>query len=441
MLGISWSAGWSPLSLAMTALAGLLEGYIIGCGVVTTLFASSALCPDRKLYLCWTTFSVENTFDKRLFVEWIKWNGYLFRVWISYYPMLHVFIMNYWSRFFPIKISKQKSGEYKFFLPENCLAVLSGDKWRPRRKLLTPAFHFKILDEFMPTFNEKSMASVAKMEEILGTAGSKEIDVFSIMTELVFDVFCETSMGKNTWSEEKKNTFAKSLQCLENILIERAIRKPWLRIDWIYKLTALYRKQQQYSSFFDTVHEKVIRERREFHRENAEKYSNQPVMNNNADEEVNFSRPISEENPDFDDKMIGDEISLFMTAKLVIEELDLVFGESYRPGTAQDLTQLKYMERCIKETLRLYPPLPVAARCLTEEVQVGAYTLPKDLTVLINIGMTHRIPEVFPEPDAFKPERFLPENCIGRHPYAFIPLFSAGPRNCIGGSNSLTKII
>jgi hypothetical protein len=51
---------------------------------------------------------------------------------------------------------------------------IAGDKWRPRRKLLTPAFHFKILDEFMASFNEKSMASVAKIEEILGTAGQLE---------------------------------------------------------------------------------------------------------------------------------------------------------------------------------------------------------------------------------------------------------------------------
>jgi hypothetical protein len=60
---------------------------------------------------------------------------------------------------------------------------------------------------------------------------------------------------------------------------------------------------------------------------------------------------------------------------LVIEELDLVFSESDRPVTVQDLTQLKYMERCIKETLRMYPPLTVAARCLTEEVQVGMSVL------------------------------------------------------------------
>ncbi len=59
------------------------------------------------------------------------------------------------------------------------------------------------------------------------------------------------------------------------------------------------------------------------------------------------------------------------------------------------------------------------------------FKIPKGTTAQVIVQELHRDERYFPEPDKFKPERFLPENSQDRHPYAFIP-FSAGKRNCIG---------
>ncbi|KZS02129.1 Uncharacterized protein APZ42_000953, partial [Daphnia magna] len=125
--------------------------------------------------------------------------------------------------------------------------------------------------------------------------------------------------------------------------------------------------------------------------------------------------------------------------KLLMEELSIVFGDSDRPCTVQDLAELKYLECCIKETLRLYPSAPFILRRLPEDVEIGGYILPKGVTIGMLIYGMHHNPQVYPDPEEFKPERFFPENSVGRHPYAFIP-FSAGPRNCIGQKFAMLEL-
>ena len=62
---------------------------------------------------------------------------------------------------------------------------------------------------------------------------------------------------------------------------------------------------------------------------------------------------------------------MVLAQEKVFEELNDMFANSHRPCTTQDVANLKYLECCIKETLRLYPSVPAIMRRLTEDVQTG----------------------------------------------------------------------
>nr|CAD7430200.1 unnamed protein product [Timema monikensis] len=63
----------------------------------------------------------------------------------------------------------------------------------------------------------------------------------------------------------------------------------------------------------------------------------------------------------------------------------------------------------------------------------SGYILPAETTVVIAQLQIHKQPEIYPNPEEFNPDNFLPENMNNRHYYAYIP-FSAGPRSCVGTS-------
>jgi len=68
--------------------------------------------------------------------------------------------------------------------------IYKGEKWKARRRLLTPAFHFKILESALHVFNEKSLECANQLDKIISKNNFREIDVYSLMTEVTLDIVC-----------------------------------------------------------------------------------------------------------------------------------------------------------------------------------------------------------------------------------------------------------
>ncbi|PSN35331.1 Cytochrome P450 4c3 [Blattella germanica] len=100
---------------------------------------------------------------------------------------------------------------------------------------------------------------------------------------------------------------------------------------------------------------------------------------------------------------------------------------------------MKYLERCLLETLRLFPAVPVIGRRTTHDIILGDYKVPAGCELMIPIMLVHRQKKHFLHPNEFNPDNFLHENIQQRHSFAYLP-FSAGPRNCIGQRFALLEL-
>ncbi|XP_074866328.1 cytochrome P450 3A9-like [Carettochelys insculpta] len=112
------------------------------------------------------------------------------------------------------------------------------------------------------------------------------------------------------------------------------------------------------------------------------------------------------------------------------DEIDSVLPNK-APLTYNALVQMEYLDMTVNEILRLFPLGGRIERVCKKDIMVNGVNIPKDTVVAIPVFVLHHIPEYWPEPQEFRPERFSKENKESMEPYAYLP-FGAGPRNCIG---------
>lgn len=320
------------------------------------------------------------------------------------------------------------------------LLTSSGQKWQNHRKIITPTFHFQILENFIPTFATKSDILVEKLSAFCGKG---DFDISQHILLCTLDIICETAMGTSmNIQNDSSSPYVKAVHNMREIFMRRTL-SPVKQFQIFYQFSKDYKLEKESLDILHSTTMNVIRKRKE-------------LLDNTVDtvpdRKTAFLDTLLNNGLDLED--IKNEVDTFMfeghdttgsglyfilyclsiypnIQEMVYEEQQCIYGKTSNKTTLQNLLSMNYLEKVIKESMRLYPPVPTFARKIINDYHYNSNVLAKGGTAAIFSFGIHRNSRYFPNPEEFDPERFTVENSMTRPQYAYIP-FSAGPRNCIG---------
>ncbi|XP_047992299.1 cytochrome P450 4C1-like isoform X2 [Leguminivora glycinivorella] len=343
----------------------------------------------------------------------------------------------------------QKDASYKFLRTwlGNGLFVAPVDLWKVHRRLLLPMFHNRVVESFTEVFGKHSEVLVQTLQE---NVDGPEFDVFKYVTRCSLDIVFETAMGERMDLQHKPENGYVSARNTVMSIINMRLFKAWLQLDAIFNLTPYASVQkkniEETHQFTDQVirKKKLLKENSSVSPEGIEEDGRRDMLDMLLSRDSPFTDEQLREHIDSITIAGNDTTSLVVAYALVLlgshkeeqdkvyKELKQIFGDSKRIPSKEDLNKMEYLERVIKETMRLYTVVPVIARETQSELKLSTCTLPAGVGCAIVPFVLHRSKRLWgPDADDFRPDRFLPENSVDRHPCAFIP-FSFGSRNCIG---------
>eukprot|EP00106_Octopus_bimaculoides_P002480 XP_014769922.1 PREDICTED: cytochrome P450 3A21-like [Octopus bimaculoides] len=113
----------------------------------------------------------------------------------------------------------------------------------------------------------------------------------------------------------------------------------------------------------------------------------------------------------------------------VYKEIMEVVGDEF--PTYESIQQLKYLEMCMAESLRLYPLISILQRECKKDCVIKGVKIPANMSVILPIRSLHYDERYWTDPTKFDPERFSEEGKARQTPFTYTP-FGSGPRICIG---------
>ncbi|XP_033758023.1 cytochrome P450 4F6-like [Pecten maximus] len=385
-----------------------------------------------------------------------KWSIF----WMSFIPMIQATHPD--SAKAVLKLSDPKpTGRGQFYnvlidFIGDGLVTSNGKKWERNRKLLTPAFHFDMLRQYVRIYNEAADIVLDKFATMMKES-PKSIDITDVLNLATLDVIlrCALSYEDNIQRQEK-HPYAMAVQRIGSLIMRR-MKYPWQFLSWtLYMMSADGKEYKRHLDFVHGFADDLITKRKKALAEDPSLLERKQRL----DFLDILMTAKDESGVGLTDQEIQDEVDTFLFAghdttftalrwalynfgkypdeqdKVYREVCDVTGDRKYTEW--EDLGKLQKLTMFMKESMRLYPPVTSSTRLLKQPLELDGVSLPAGTSVSVSMIGVHYHPDVYPDFNVFRPERFLPENSEDRDPYAFIP-FSAGLRNCIGQTFSMNE--
>ncbi|XP_035694462.1 cytochrome P450 4F6-like [Branchiostoma floridae] len=338
----------------------------------------------------------------------------------------------------------------------NGLFLSDGDQWRVHRRLLTPAFHFDILKQYVSVYNKEATEMISKLSETAKIRHAFEMFQEASMCTLEIILQCAFSGGQ--MSDETKNEYVAAIRKLKLLFVEMQFNPIyWLSVSAYNRLPS----GREYIRLCKSIQDKagsIITKRRQQQNRNG-----RPGQNTRLDFIDILLSARHEDGTGLTDLEIREEVDTFLFAghettasalswtlyslaqhphhqDKVREEVNhLLSGREDDTIQWADLHKLPYLTMCLKEAMRLHTPVPMITRATLEDTVIDGVTVPKGFDIGIHLYGLHHNPAVWgPDHMEFDPSRFRPERMKDRDSHAFLP-FSAGQRNCIGQNFAMNE--
>lgn len=353
-------------------------------------------------------------------------------------------------------------------LLDNMLTSIKGDeKWRNIRNTITPVFSTGKLRNMLPLMSDCAKCTLNNFEKY--SSQNQTVDVTKLFGNFALDIIANVAFGTKLDSHnDPDNEFVTHARKIFNLKFNLKLFIAFV-FPKVANFTGINIFPRESVDFFSQVVDSIVKTRLKT-KETRHDFLQMMIDSKQAGEKEDEAIPGNENGTtvqtvdqikrkpltdlDFRAQTIMFFLAGYETTATTItlasyflalnpdiqkktwKEVDAIWNKK-EVLDAESMHEAKYIEAVISETLRLCPPATRSQRTASQDYVLGdtEITIPKGMVVEIPVYAIQHDAENFPDPEEFRPERFLNDEV---KPYTYLP-FGAGPRNCIAMRLALTE--